>query len=50
MKFDGYMAVYNDSDKNKMLPEMEEGETVKRYQLLQNSTSRNLRLATPKQL
>lgn len=30
MKFDGYMAVYNDSDKNKMLPEMEEGETVKK--------------------
>lgn len=30
IKFDGYMAVYNDSDKNKMLPEMVEGETVKR--------------------
>ncbi|KHD46697.1 type I DNA topoisomerase [Streptococcus hongkongensis] len=30
IKFDGYMAVYNDSDKNKMLPEMSEGETVKR--------------------
>ena len=30
MKFDGYMAVYNDSDKNKMLPEMEEGEAVKK--------------------
>ncbi|MFA1354999.1 type I DNA topoisomerase [Streptococcus dysgalactiae] len=30
MKFDGYMTVYNDSDKNKMLPEMEEGETVKK--------------------
>lgn len=30
MKFDGYMAVYNDSDKNKMLPEMAEGETVKK--------------------
>lgn len=30
IKFDGYMAVYNDSDKNKMLPEMTESETVKR--------------------
>ncbi|TYK85774.1 DNA topoisomerase I, partial [Streptococcus pyogenes] len=30
MKFDGYMAVYNDSDKNKMFPEMAEGETVKK--------------------
>lgn len=28
IKFDGYMAVYNDSDKNKMLPEMTEGEVV----------------------
>ena len=30
IKFDGYMAVYNDSDKNKMLPDMEEGDTVTR--------------------
>ncbi|AGM98795.1 type I DNA topoisomerase [Streptococcus iniae] len=30
IKFDGYMAVYNDSDKNKMLPEMSEGEVVKK--------------------
>ncbi|MEQ9763995.1 type I DNA topoisomerase [Streptococcus jiangjianxini] len=30
VKFDGYMAVYNDSDKNKMLPEMEVGDTVKK--------------------
>lgn len=30
IKFDGYMAVYNDSDKNKMLPEMEQGDTVTR--------------------
>ncbi|MGS4858825.1 type I DNA topoisomerase [Streptococcus agalactiae] len=30
VKFDGYMAVYNDTDKNKMLPDMEEGESVKR--------------------
>lgn len=30
VKFDGYMAVYNDSDKNKMLPEMEQGDTVTR--------------------
>ena len=30
VKFDGYMAVYNDSDKNKMLPDMEEGDTVTR--------------------
>lgn len=30
VKFDGYMVVYNDSDKNKMLPDMEEGDTVVR--------------------
>lgn len=30
VKFDGYMAVYNDSDKNKMLPEMAEGDIVKK--------------------
>ncbi|MBR3207185.1 MAG: type I DNA topoisomerase, partial [Bacillus sp. (in: Bacteria)] len=30
VKFDGYMAVYNDADKNKMLPEMSEGDTVVR--------------------
>ena len=30
IKFDGYMAVYNDSDKNKMLPDMEQGDTVTR--------------------
>ena len=30
IKFDGYMAVYNDSDKNKMLPDMAEGENVKK--------------------
>jgi DNA topoisomerase-1 len=30
IKFDGYMAVYNDADKNKMLPEMSEGDTVVR--------------------
>ena len=30
IKFDGYMAVYNDSDKNKMLPDMAEGDTVKK--------------------
>ncbi|MGT2911082.1 type I DNA topoisomerase [Streptococcus cameli] len=29
-KFDGYMAVYNDADKSKMLPDMEEGDTVQR--------------------
>ena len=28
VKFDGYLAIYNDSDKNKMLPDMEEGDTV----------------------
>lgn len=28
VKFDGYMAVYNDADKNKMLPDMEKGDTV----------------------
>lgn len=30
IKFDGYMAVYNDSDKNKMLADMAEGDTVKK--------------------
>lgn len=30
VKFDGYLAVYNDSDKNKMLPDMAEGDTVKK--------------------
>ncbi|HEO7933553.1 TPA: type I DNA topoisomerase [Streptococcus agalactiae] len=30
VKFDGYMAVYNDTNKNKMLPDMEEGESVKK--------------------
>ncbi|WP_367005695.1 type I DNA topoisomerase [Streptococcus sp. ZY19097] len=30
VKFDGYLAVYNDSDKNKMLPDMVEGDTVKK--------------------
>ncbi|HEN0369495.1 TPA: type I DNA topoisomerase [Streptococcus agalactiae] len=30
VKFDGYMAVYNDTDKNKMLLDMEEGESVKK--------------------
>ena len=29
MKFDGYLAIYNDSDKNKMLPDMVEGDIVK---------------------
>ncbi|HEL0380934.1 TPA: type I DNA topoisomerase [Streptococcus equi subsp. zooepidemicus] len=33
IKFDGYMAVYNDSDKSKMLPEMTEGEVVKKVTL-----------------
>lgn len=30
IKFNGYLAVYNDSDKNKMLPDMEAGDIVKR--------------------
>ncbi len=30
VKFDGYMAVYNDVDKNKMLPDMETGDVVPR--------------------
>ena len=30
VKFNGYLAIYNDSDKNKMLPDMEKGDTVKR--------------------
>jgi len=29
VKFDGYLAIYNDSDKSKMLPEMSENDTVK---------------------
>lgn len=33
IKFDGYLAVYNDSDKNKMLPEMAEGDVVKKENL-----------------
>ena len=32
IKFDGYLAIYNDSDKNKMLPDMEKGDLVKRIQ------------------
>ena len=32
VKFDGYLAIYNDSDKNKMLPDMEKGDVVKRVQ------------------
>ncbi|EHJ52695.1 type I DNA topoisomerase [Streptococcus macacae] len=30
VKFDGYLAIYNDSDKNKMLPDMTEGDYVKK--------------------
>jgi len=30
IKFDGYLAIYNDSDKSKMLPEMSENDTVKK--------------------
>lgn len=30
IKFDGYMAVYNDADKNKILPDMAVGDTVVR--------------------
>ena len=30
VKFDGYLAVYNDSDKNKVLPDMVQGDTVKK--------------------
>ena len=30
VKFDGYLVIYNDSDKNQMLPEMEKGDIVKR--------------------
>lgn len=29
VKFDGYLAIYNDSDKNKMLPDMKVGDVVK---------------------
>ncbi len=34
VKFDGYLAVYNDSDKNKMLPDMAVGDTVKKLKTL----------------
>ncbi|MFS1664323.1 type I DNA topoisomerase [Streptococcus sp. zg-JUN1979] len=30
IKFEGYLAVYNDSDLNKMLPDMAEGDTVQK--------------------
>ena len=30
VKFDGYLRIYNDSDKSNMLPEMEENDTVKK--------------------
>ena len=30
VKFDVYLAIYNDSDKNKMLPDMKKGDLVKR--------------------
>lgn len=33
IKFDGYLAIYNDSDKSKMLPEMEAGDLVKKATL-----------------
>ena len=33
VKFDGYLAIYNDSDKNKMLPDMEKGDIVKRVNI-----------------
>ncbi|MFR2572906.1 MAG: DNA topoisomerase [Streptococcus salivarius] len=42
VKFDGYLAVYNDSDKNKMLPDMAEGDTVKQVNRQRlNNTLRN---------
>lgn len=30
VKFEGYLKIYNDSDKNNMLPAMEEGDVVKK--------------------
>lgn len=33
IKFDGYLAIYNDSEKNNMLPDMEVGDTVKKVNL-----------------
>ena len=33
VKFDGYLAIYNDSDKNKMLPDMVEGDSVKQVNM-----------------
>ncbi len=49
VKFDGYMAVYNDADKNKMLPDMEQGDTVVARQQIQNNTLLSHQLATLKQ-
>ncbi|KXT76637.1 type I DNA topoisomerase [Streptococcus sp. DD12] len=34
VKFEGYLAVYNDSDKNKMLPDMVVGDSVKKVKTL----------------
>lgn len=33
VKFEGYLKIYNDSDKNNMLPAMEEGDVVKKVNL-----------------
>ncbi|MFC4652460.1 type I DNA topoisomerase [Lactococcus nasutitermitis] len=33
IKFDGYLVIYNDSDKNNVLPEMLQGESVKKVNL-----------------
>ena len=38
VKFDGYLAIYNDSDKNKMLPDMEKGIQSSVSIPIQNST------------
>lgn len=50
IKFDGYMAVYNDADKNKMLPEMEEGDTVVRTATTLNNISLSHQLVIQKPL
>ena len=33
VKFDGYLAIYNDSEKNNMLPDMAAGDAVKKANL-----------------
>ena len=49
VKFDGYLAIYNDSDKNKMLPDMAVGDNGQsRSMPSQNNISLNRQLAIRK--